>query len=353
MIRQQVTRHGVLYPLPPATELPACTVPREAIGAVKSETVRKWLDQKKVWDLRYRKTIQQIREQRLKNASLGYACLNEGETPPPSALVARQCVDESAGAKKVRVRSLGLTLWSGWGSKHDRMTVQREVKAEGSPEVNSFTSSDHGDIDLQREGARSMPISSASQGRSKRRIVRYESQVEEIPTIIEDTAVAALLSKRRLGRESSIGDGLLSPNHNPDTGICGKRPHIDGIAMPFSLGKDADTASMLTLTSTMDQVPSGQSTPGPGSPVTSVGKIVDKESAGDDDIQKSVSLGQPEAEDTHKMRDEPDSPPYLSPLSSPALQSPELDLERFMTADDRPKIERPAIAGNEALEARP
>lgn len=35
----------------------------------------------------------------------------------------------------------------------------------------------------------------------------------------------------------------------PETGVAGKRPFIDGIAMPFSLKKDAETASMMTLNS--------------------------------------------------------------------------------------------------------
>jgi hypothetical protein len=71
----------------------------------------------------------------------------------------------------------------------------------------------------------------------------------ELEWVDENTPIAALLQLRK--EKQAESQGLLTPDYVAETGVAGKRPMIDGIALPFSLGKEADTASMVTLTSTL------------------------------------------------------------------------------------------------------
>lgn len=269
MVRQRVSRHGEIYVLAPASELAGCSMSRGDVGVVKALTVSKWLGQNREWDRRFRQAKSRIHKRRLKEVSAGYEIFEQGDVPPPSALAGRRKIGAVSEKEKKRARSMGLALWSVWGSKHDEVAVQREEKADKEePEVISATG-------IEGQGARSIqgiekqtnhPIrpplgASTSRSRYRRRLVRDESQAEEFPD--ENTAVEGLLALRReqssptghpiSGESSRSGASLLTPTYRPNTGVSGKRPRIDGIAVPFSLGKEADTASMLTLTSAMDQ----------------------------------------------------------------------------------------------------
>jgi hypothetical protein len=53
-------------------------------------------------------------------------------------------------------------------------------------------------------------------------------------------------------QETEASSDLLNV---PATGATGKRPFVEGIAMPFTLKKEAETASMLTLDSTTSPAP--------------------------------------------------------------------------------------------------
>lgn len=52
-----------------------------------------------------------------------------GESPPPSALAGRRKKDDIEAVRKNK-KSMGLAIWSMWGSKHDEHTIEREQKAE-------------------------------------------------------------------------------------------------------------------------------------------------------------------------------------------------------------------------------
>jgi hypothetical protein len=102
MIRQRITRHGAVLPLPPPHDLPGCTMPRALVGVVKVGTVRKWHAHKTRWDARFAQTKARVHRQRLRDitAAGGYAVYGEGgEVPPPSALVGR-CTGGMEGEEK-------------------------------------------------------------------------------------------------------------------------------------------------------------------------------------------------------------------------------------------------------------
>ncbi|KAI1101723.1 alpha/beta-hydrolase [Jackrogersella minutella] len=274
MIRQRVSRHGVITPLAPSAELPGCTMARDEIGVVKETPVRRWLETRVQWDKRFASARTKIHKRRLKEMAAGYVGF-DGETPPPAALASRRKAGDKHSEKK-KTKSMGLALWSLWGSKHDEATVQREHEADRTPEV-KFATTQEG------EGARSPADIKTqenevvkrehkhSRTRSKTRTVRDENQVADDDGTIENTPISVLMAKRQ---EKSKQAGLASSENNvltpdliqPDTGVTGKRPTVSGIAVPFSLGREADTASMITLTSALDQ--SRAASPSPLSPQT-------------------------------------------------------------------------------------
>ncbi|KAI0168964.1 alpha/beta-hydrolase [Hypoxylon sp. FL1284] len=262
MIRQQVNRHGAISPLPPASELPGCEMDRNEIGVVKEVPVRRWLETRSQWDKRYGSIRAKIHKQRLKEMAAGYVGF-DGETPPPAALASRRKPGEHVKDKK-KSKSMGLALWSLWGSKHDQATVTREQEADKSPEVKAATAGEgHGarsPSDLQRQEKQvTRRDLQASRSRSRTKIVKDEQQVQD-DDVDENTPASVLMAKREEKAKqaellpASPGSNLLTPDYiPPEAGVTGKRPVVGGIAVPFSLNKEAETASMITLTSVADQ----------------------------------------------------------------------------------------------------
>lgn len=264
MIRQRVTRHGVILPLAPEEELPACRMKASEVGIIKEGPVRKWLATKNQWDTRYSTTKAKVHKKIIKDMMFGYQDFGPGEHPPLSALAGRRRLESDVKEKK-RTKSLGLALWSLWGSKHDELAVEREQKADQRPETQAATSEEgtgaRGFNDIQAQEPPPM-LSPDHRSTSRRRIVTDENQTESI-VVDEDTPVAKLLELRR-DKETSRPD-YLSADYVPETGAAGKRPYLDGIAMPFSLKKEAETESMLTLNSVTplpSSRPTSPNTPG-------------------------------------------------------------------------------------------
>ncbi|KAI0540255.1 hypothetical protein GGR58DRAFT_461401 [Xylaria digitata] len=263
MIRQRVSRHGVIRPLETAAELPACTLDPNEIGVIKEGPVKKWLEACRQWNSRFDATRGKVHKTRLKEMRAGYQGF-DGETPPPSALAARRKAAGSFVTRKKR-KSMGLALWSLWGSKHDEMTMQREGEAEKVSEVKIVTKQEgygaRSPSDLQRQecGVASRRPSTV-RSRSRTKIVKDEHQTSG-GNIDASTPIAILMAKRegRLPQNATeplltSNNDLLSPHYiPPSTGVTGKRPIVGGIAVPFSLGNKAATASMITLASAMDQ----------------------------------------------------------------------------------------------------
>ncbi|UKZ50198.1 hypothetical protein TrVGV298_004455 [Trichoderma virens] len=277
MIRQRIARNGAILPLPREEELPGCTMKPEEIGVIKEGPVRKWLETKRTWDHKYASARAKTHKKIIKEMVEGYKDFGVDERPPPTALAGRIPVGAELQSGKRR-RSFGLAIWSLWGSKHDEMTVEREQKANYEPEMQAVTP------DLSN--GVSSPSGANKPGHSRRpshqRIVRDEHQTGSEETEGE-TAVEQLIAMRR--EQEAAHDGLLSPDYSPETGVAGKRPFLDGIALPFSIRNDAETASMITLNSTM--------TPGsrPMSPSPGSGLLGVTDSKGDLDEEKPSANG--------------------------------------------------------------
>lgn len=128
MIRQRVTRHGVIYPLPPPSEIACLALDPASIGQIKPGPVRKWLAKRKENDVRFANDKKKVQKRRAKELAAGYDVL-PGEIPPPTALVGRRRKGVVPEEKK-RGKSWGLAMWSGWGSHHDEQTLDRQEKVE-------------------------------------------------------------------------------------------------------------------------------------------------------------------------------------------------------------------------------
>ncbi|KAI2607996.1 alpha/beta-hydrolase [Hypoxylon sp. NC1633] len=281
MIRQRVSRHGVITQLAPPTELPGCSMDRDSIGVVKETPVRRWLETRAQWDKRYGSIRAKIHKRRLKEMIAGYVGF-DGETPPPAALASRRRVGGEIAEKK-KTKSVGLAMWSLWGSKHDEATVQREHDAEKAPEIKVSNDKDgegqgaRSPSDLQKQGnAMARRELMTSRSRSRTKVVRDERQVAD-DDVDENTPVSVLVARREQKATEAdplplpspgSGSQLLTPDYiPPETGVLGKRPVVGGIAVPFSLNREAETASMITLTSAIDQ-PGRVASPRPLSPDT-------------------------------------------------------------------------------------
>jgi hypothetical protein len=245
MIRQRVTRHGATLPLDPETDLAGCCMEAASVGVIKEPTVKKWLETKDQFDSKYATAKAKVHKKMVKDMVAGYQGIGSEEYPPPSALAGRRRVDSKMKEGK-RQKSLGLAVWALWGSKHDEMTVEREQKATEKPETQTATSAEgHGarsHAEINDQDPAPYP-DKTNRSRSRRRTVVDENQTDG--TMDKNTPMAELMELRK-EKEAAQPD-LLSPDFVPETGVAGKRPYLDGIALPFSLDKEAETASMMTL----------------------------------------------------------------------------------------------------------
>lgn len=121
MIRQRVDRHGLISSLGPPSSLPALQVPVDEIGVIKPEPVKKWLKAKQERDGKFAKEKRHVQKQRVKEMAKGFQGFGSDEAPPPSALAGRRGVKMPRERKKQK--SWGMSLWSLWGSSHDKDTV--------------------------------------------------------------------------------------------------------------------------------------------------------------------------------------------------------------------------------------
>ncbi|KAK8097983.1 acetyl-hydrolase [Apiospora kogelbergensis] len=273
MIRQRVSRHGGIRPLEPEADLPSCKVSVDDVGVIKEGPVRKWLETRGQWDNRFSSVKTKIHKQRLKELVAGFETF-DGELPPPSALAGRRKVGDEYAARKRR-KSVGLALWSLWGSKHDEATKNREQGADKTPDVKVATKDEgagarsHSELKGQEEVTAVRKNLASSRSPSRHRVVRYNSQdsVDQEAVTALDSLMAKRTAVQQPGEsENASGSRLLTPDFVPAaTGATGKRPMVEGIAVPFSIHKEAETASMITLTSNMDNL-SRVGSPRPMSP---------------------------------------------------------------------------------------
>ena len=289
MIRQRVDRHGNIFPLEPASQLPGCNLPANEIGVIKEGPVKKWMSAKREWDTKFASAKRRVQKQRAQEMAKGYQPFGDGEVPPPSALAGRRKHGDDLKEEKKK-RSMGMSLWALWGSKHDEKTMKNEEEADREPEKVTASAADG-------QGARPLGDTKTNQGklmdqgrksdysrsRSRRRTVTDEHQTDGSDDIDENTTAAELLAIKRAKGEAVLpGDGYLTPDfvsakagepmaaeditpsedmpsiliHTPtieDTDL--RRPKAGGIAFPFSLKQHQATASMTTLTSAINVQP--------------------------------------------------------------------------------------------------
>ncbi|KAK3080544.1 hypothetical protein LTS18_000416 [Coniosporium uncinatum] len=177
MIRQRVDRHGAIHALAPAAELGALQMPTAEIGTIKEGPVRKWLAHQQKWNAMFAKEKRKWQSQRLaemadKSAGAGGSARGfEAERVPATAMAGwksggRKGQEEEEGMGLGRgggKRSWGMSMWSGWGMKHDKSTVKREKEANKSAikEANKLTENE--------ANANANTSRSASRGRARSR----------------------------------------------------------------------------------------------------------------------------------------------------------------------------------------
>jgi len=306
MIRQRIDRHGRIYALAPKEELVALNVPSVDVGVPKTGPVSKWMKAQSQWNNKFSKQKIKIQKQRVKDMQKGFEGF-EGETPPPTALAGRRI--KGMKAEKAKKRSWGMSMWAGWGSKHDSATVSaitlnvshdnvtntpqivREEKADQNPDTEASTSAPDpantttdGTTESKptRSRANNLTAPSVKRSRSHSRhsAVTDKGQTGlplddlskiDLPTpgLADATTLAPERSASPLpspvSELSSPGIGIppniiVSDNPDnsstiiPETDTLTTRPTAGGIAYPFSLkvdgpdGRDVN-ASTLTLAS--------------------------------------------------------------------------------------------------------
>lgn len=287
MIRQHVTRHGVITPLVPEEQLPGCTMDIRLVGELKATTAKKWLAKKNLWDHKFASAKKKVLKQVTKESAKGWRTFGEGERPPPAALANRRTMgsalaqEEATRAKKNK--GFAMSLWTMLGSRHDDDVVERERQAERADtkaEAKIYINGDEAPVD----GVSHHPHRTQGRGRSRSRsrVVVDEHQTEDSP-VDENTPVSQLVNMRK---EREVASSL-SPDFVPETGIAGKRPHVEGIAMPFTLDKEPETASMMTLQS--------NSSPADGEHLTAE-KSIDDQLSNEHDLSQA-NTQQPDAQD--------------------------------------------------------
>lgn len=315
MIRQRVTHHGVLLPLPPARDLPATRVRPSDVGTIQPAMLTKWLATRAAWDKRYARAKAAAHAQLARDLATGLEPCGEGERPPPSALAGRRVVGREYAGWMKKGKGWGLALWGVWGSKHDKLTVERELKAEGEVGADVGRTVVEGD-GTEGEGARPFEEIAAQEGVAAPDAAEGEGvsgnrEAAAASSPSDDrflggrgigSSPAAEGSRSRSRRRTVVDENQTGPpdlsavdempqvavedadDSEVELGVLGKRPKIEGIAMPFSLGREADTASMITLTSR-----DGPAAVAPGAPVLGASIV-----AGDADEDEPTQLPEEE-----------------------------------------------------------
>lgn len=140
MIRHQVDRHGNTSDLPAVDELNAMSMSTDLIGTVKEGPIKRWMHAKQQWDKKYSSHRREVHKLRIKahQASLSrQLAWPDGENPPPSALIRRKDDDDILKEKHRSKKSVGLGVWSNWGSKHDGRKIEEDIKAPPTPADNT------------------------------------------------------------------------------------------------------------------------------------------------------------------------------------------------------------------------
>ncbi|RDW75159.1 alpha hydrolase-19 [Coleophoma cylindrospora] len=264
MIRQRVDRHGKIFHLEPASELPGCCMSPSEIGVIKPGPVKKWMAAKKEWDTKYASIKRRVQKKRAKEMAEGYQTFDDGDVPPPSALAGRRKTGENM-KEESKKRSYGMSLWALWGSSHDEKTMGREEELNKDPERSIATPKDGQGAraldDMETDRGQMLEAGKrpgASRRRSRQKTVTDLHQTEgnnEQGTSQNNDSTTESTSGIEPGSNTESIPRILVHQSAPDEEYDLKRPKAGGIAFPFTLKQEAASASMTTLTSTAEVPP--------------------------------------------------------------------------------------------------
>ncbi|KAH7069581.1 hypothetical protein BKA63DRAFT_476388 [Paraphoma chrysanthemicola] len=282
MIRQRIDRHGRIHPLAPKEELEALQLASVDVGVPKTGVVSKWMKAQQQWNSKFAKQKIKIQKQRLKEMEKGFEGF-DGEIPPPTALAGRRV--KGMKAEKAKKRSWGMSMWAGWGSKHDSATIVREERADQAsdqtdpastvdqpkPATDGAAETKPAEKTTRSRRANLVAATSRLRSRSRHSAVTDKGQanaslddVSKLAPPVPGLAEATKIAPER--KASPLPSPTTSPPPNivvsdhpespatliPATDGSSTRPTKGGIAYPFSLkvddGQDAN-ASMVTLQS--------------------------------------------------------------------------------------------------------
>jgi len=292
MIRQRVNRHGLVFPLPPASQIESLHLDPDTIGAIKPGPVRKWLAKRAEHEHKFAGVYKKIQKRREHELGVGYDQPGDGQVPPPTAIFNRRRGGIAPEQKK-RHTSWGLALWSGWGSSHDESTMQREEKVEqekkeqrpgASADADAQSSPQHLAVPDNDGAARQQDESNArtpspfrtvtdagqADGSFARAATGAEASSaagavpENAPTSTVATATAEAGHESTASSEiSSLIPSMTHPGKtavkfegsentyvNPDSA----RPHNGVVAYPFKLGREVRSHSPNPSTITLESV---------------------------------------------------------------------------------------------------
>jgi hypothetical protein len=146
MIRQRIDKSGQVFPLDPPSSYPVLDIPSSQVGAINPELIRKWLDAKQEWDVRFSKEKLRVQSRRMKELAHGFQDF-DGEIPPPSSLAARRSAPGVLPKRRAK-KNYGMMMWSGWGSRHDERTMERKNQGQHSGRQSTRAS-----VDASQAGA--------------------------------------------------------------------------------------------------------------------------------------------------------------------------------------------------------
>ncbi|KAL5114505.1 hypothetical protein ACEQ8H_007595 [Pleosporales sp. CAS-2024a] len=269
MIRQRIDRHGHIYPLTAPEELVALQLPMAEVGVPKKGPVSKWMKAQQQWNTKFEKQKIKIQKQRLKDMEKGFEGF-DGEIPPPTALAGRRV--KGMKAEKPKKKSWGMSMWAGWGSKHDSVTIDREKDADQHGEGDNSPPAPNIDEEKKpaMDGANdAQPTANAkrSRGANLKATLTWRTRSRSRHSAVTDRgqangsteALTEMSGPKGSGRGTNARPGMVVSSDDADspatlipaTDGSSTRPTKGGIAYPFSLrlaGKDAN-ASMVTLNS--------------------------------------------------------------------------------------------------------
>ena len=180
MIRQRIDRYGNIYDLAPASELPATTMEPNEVGIIKPVPVQRWMKAKKEWSSKYASIQKKVQIQRLRDRAAILPLSSPEESPPPTALAGRRTTKDEM-IPKLRKGHL-LAMWSGWGSKHDEATIEREEKAtndERKQAKNLENGQDSSNIPLDDAGRITTVPTSTSRSRRRSSGSKKKPNIED------------------------------------------------------------------------------------------------------------------------------------------------------------------------------